>query len=656
MATKNPNPFSISEEEFELVEEVQATMSPNHDRIVIRKADRIDTTYLNLAVDDLRQRTSTKNQAGVTCNWVLDPQIGCKGPGVEGRTLKGVWRGVSCRGQMRNGIGTVIQTLAYGLIRGPNDTWPAAELVGTSERLIRPHAKAYTPNMEQYELRYRGFDPSYVEAARASITVLRLPAFAAYSIIEAKGVRMQDGSYNIHVLYERVAFAAFSAASPDTTGKRNQGTKFEELDEEWNSIQNDDPLSAVFTYAPAGYRVTDVSIKDQLDGSLKINRTCVLSNAFDAANPHEVWYENKDRTMEVMHEEWYNIAGTDALTGLYTPKAGYTVGYAQKTPNENGTTKIHRVSPKLNDWYTTYILAAGNDRIADCAYWFKRSGVRLGFNKTYWTADHIPVGTADALVKALEDGVNIAEWASGQNYLLYDLRSMGGRTFICSNPHTSAVWTTDNESNPWFRILDVYTRPQDNGVVQVVIESEGVKEAWDLIGLGSESGEQRPFQVFQWKGVDPTRFDTVWTLAQAYKGGTMIGGAFAAEAGSGWEHKSCRKSFDEYGIATITAEAWIPKDSGMSHIMSWNPSLGKTIKQIISLRVEYYSVPCYVVRSITFDVRYYYYEHQAYDFIDKGLEGSRVENTSNYHVWRAIRVYLIQDSNIKYPPVLETAE
>jgi len=81
----NPNEHVIAEEEFRLVDEVEATMSPNHDRILVRMVDGIDPTYVDEVADDLRQRTSVKNAAGVDKNYVEEPQVGHIGPAGEGR-------------------------------------------------------------------------------------------------------------------------------------------------------------------------------------------------------------------------------------------------------------------------------------------------------------------------------------------------------------------------------------------------------------------------------------------------------------------------------------------------------------------------------------------------------------------------------------------
>jgi hypothetical protein len=270
----NPNPFCIREEEFTLVSFVEATMSPNHDRLLVREKDGIDPAYLDKVADDLRQRTSVKNAPSVDKNYVEDPQVGHVAPGSsQGKVYKGRYRGVSVRTETRGGSGVVIQTLAYGLVVSP-DKLPVAELVSDDRKLIRPHAINNVPVKDQQEYRYRGIDPAYVETIAQTIALTG-------GTIEVRTVRMQDGSHNIHILVDVVTWGNFTYTSPDLTWKDNEGTQHERLNKIWHGIKNTDTLTGLYTPA-AGYNVMQVNLTENLDGSITVQRVEYKEASADA--------------------------------------------------------------------------------------------------------------------------------------------------------------------------------------------------------------------------------------------------------------------------------------------------------------------------------------------------------------------------------------
>jgi hypothetical protein len=617
----NPNEFAISEDQFDLVDEVQATMSPNHDRLMIRKIDGIDLTYMNLATADLRQRTSTKNKRGTTCNWVDTPRTGNKGPAAGGREWPGIWRGVSVRGYMRGGQSSIIQTLAYGLIRSAEDVWPSPEIVRTDDRLLRPHAIQDDPTSTQKEIRYRGFDPSYVDAARAAVALTA-------GVIDVRSVRMQDGSYNIHVLTETLTWAAFVVTAPDTTSKHNYGTDFEEIVEVWNSIANDDALTGVYTTATR-YRVNDVVIDDQLDGSVKVTRTQVAKKAFATGTPDFVWYENKTREREVMHQEWYGIAEDDAFTDLWTDPTGYSILSCPKSPGSNGVVKVERISALKNTWYTAVLSAGDADKIGTNAFAYTREGVLAGFKGTSYVSQHIPIADADDIVNSLMTGTNIKAWATGTAYAVGDIRSSGGLCYVCNATISSSAGTMilDIATEKWDRISEANYANSDGNVCSVVFDSQPAFEYGYLASVTPATGSQPREDSYVWTNVDPSRIATVWELAVAYTG----------EA-SDLTHRRVSKTFDNRGIATITSDAWTPI-LNISTSIDWSgqDENGIVANEIVQKDSEWNDQGDWCYKVITYNVHFFYDESDAYTYISDGFDGSGVFHVEA-HVWKAIKV------------------
>jgi len=486
----NPNEFALGESEFTLVDEVQATMSPNHDRLLIRKIDGIDPTYINLSVSDLRQRTSIKNEKGKTCNWVDSPRVGDKGPGAGGREFPGVWRGVSVRGYIRAGTSSVVQTLAFGLIRSAEDVWPSPELVKTADRLLRPHAIQDDPTMTQKEVRYRGFDPSYVDAARSSIALTA-------GVVDVRSVRMQDGSYNIHVLTETPSWATFVVTAPDTISKKNYNTDFEEIVEVWNSIKNDDSLTGLYTTNTTGYRITDVEISDELDGSIKVVRTETKTKAFDANNPDVVWYENRYREREVMHELWYGIDADDPFTGLWNHPPGYSILRAPKSTGQNGIVSVERESALKNDWYVDVLLLGGSGTRGD-VYVSSNSGATftavaksLNFYSVASSAD----GTK--LVASVLDGQLYTSTDSGATWTARD--SVRKWTGVCSSTNGTKLVALDAGGH-------IYTST-DSGVSWTARE---MSRAWRAVAC-SDDGTKLVAVAYGWQIYTSTDSGANWT-------------------------------------------------------------------------------------------------------------------------------------------------
>ena len=73
------------------------------------------------------------------------------------------------------------------------DLSPSPELVQTDDRLMFPHAAIWEAEKDQREVRYRGFEPEFVEDYKDLIALTG-------GVIDVRSVRMQDGSYNLHVL------------------------------------------------------------------------------------------------------------------------------------------------------------------------------------------------------------------------------------------------------------------------------------------------------------------------------------------------------------------------------------------------------------------------------------------------------------------------
>ena len=566
MQEANPNPWALSEEQAVLVDEVEATMSPNHDRLVIRKWDGLEITTLTMAAQDLRQRTSMSNEPGVDKNYVMDPQAGTKGPMATSKTFPGRWRGVSVRHEMREGQGIITQTLAYGLVVSAEDL-PTAELVQTIDRLIVPHAITGDPEIEQREVRYRGIDPSYVETLKDTIALTA-------GVVEARSVRMQDGTYNIHALQETPTWAAFAVAAPDTTSKFNYSTKHEGLRETWHSIANDDALANVYVTNTTGYRINDVTVEDRLDGSVLVTRIQVA----------------------------------------------------------------------INRWWTVLINASDADALGAYAVNFNKGGVLDGFKEYQYIAEGVPIDDGPNLVAALLEGSAVKAWAGSTAYVVNDMRSNGGLTYICLVAHTSTgTFADDIGSGKWNRIKDAHWRNTGQGVCDVIFAVEPACEYGYVTDETATTGGQRASSTYTWFGVDPVRMTAVWALAGAYNAsGTLT-------------YKRRSRTYDRFGVAVVEATAWSPSSTGSSNYGIWVSKLDQLRHRIVTRQSEWHDKDDWAYFSERYDIKFKYAEDDAWNDITGGLQGSTVTPVAP-NVWRSLKVTAAVQSAWHVGPVNTTVE
>jgi len=318
----NPNEEALAENESVLVDYVEATMSPKHDRLIVRKWTGIDETIIDELVKDLRLRTSMKNAQDVEQNYVIDPQTGDKSETDGGRTFEGRWRGVSVRGENRSGVGVVTQTLAFGLVTAGQDL-PDSELVGTEDSLFSPHGLIGNSERETKEIRYRGIDPSYIETLKDTITL------AASNYIEVKSVRMVDGSYNIHVLIET---ATFANTTPAYTVVRVEGEGAGRKKTTYRAPEVPVTLAAGFVVALAATSdVIDAWTEQGRDGEAIVYYTMADNTSVEEETGRLV--EQCGQIPQVT-KTWYDVAAGDVDT-VYTAAQLYKgetgdVGYVTK--------------------------------------------------------------------------------------------------------------------------------------------------------------------------------------------------------------------------------------------------------------------------------------------------------------------------------------
>ena len=428
----NPNEHVIAEEEFRLVDEVEATMSPNHDRILVRMVDGIDPTYVDEVADDLRQRTSVKNAAGVDKNYVEEPQVGHIGPADEGRVYPDRWRGVSVRSELRQSKGVITQTLAYGLVIRAEQL-PEPELVADDRRLIRPHAITNTPTKDTQEYRYRGIDPEYVQDLADTIAL-------SGGTIDVRTVRMQDGSHNIHILVDTVTWASFSAGNPDLSWKNNEGTEHEQIVEVWHGIANTDALAGLYT-PTADYNVMQVNLTENFDGSISVRRIqyheAEATGDFNQAMKAHGLYPGVVTRTIVLKEAFKTKPTPVAITGA--------VVEFRNDLRQDGLWNSRQVNETVS-WPNT-----------TPAYHLEGFDSNEGWDEglTY-IATGIPIGSAEAFVTALNATISIkaARWTDagmGEAHVRYVQKAL--HAFVNTSPDLR--WK-DNEGTEHERIVEIW--------------------------------------------------------------------------------------------------------------------------------------------------------------------------------------------------------
>lgn len=528
--TANPNPWSIKETEFMLVSEVEASLSPNHDRLLIRKLSGIDATYIDKAASDLRFRTSSKNPVGVACNTVEDPYVGDPSfpdGKVRGRVYEGRWRGVSVRTQTTNGkTGELIQTLAYGLVKRA-EALPAPELVSRENSLFFPHALYQQSTKTQREVRYRGIDPEYVQDLQNTISLTA-------GIIDTKSVRMADGSYNIHALYEVVAWIN---STPNFQIIRITADGSSKVKTTYKAVEVPIGLAEDFVVAlGATEGITDVWWEDAGDGEARITYT---------TGPTEVEEEEVGRTIGQCGEydtvtiQWNNVAATDVDETYNIARAydftdpevggeGWTLKSLSKSIAEDGTATITAVG-----WKNPL-----NGIIEEVQHWAQTKDQDERVRKTWFNVEDIVSDEIYATAKLFD----------GSEYEYANLvHSWAGR-----EPDSTGCWTISAEAT-------AETRADE----QVISEEEG-------------DCEQLDSQTYLWPDVAPGQIDEIWGRATEWK-----------PDGDDWAHKSATKTIKSSGYADITATASKNPQSGVEEITEVWDAVGD---QLARVRHTWYNV------------------------------------------------------------------
>lgn len=595
----NPNERVLAENEAMLIEYVEATMSPKHDRLIIRKWERIEATYIDELVRDLNLRTSMKNPPDKAMNYVVDPQTGDKSDDHGGRVFEGLWRGVSVRGEVINGVGTVFQTLAFGLVKSGEDL-PDPELVGTEDSLFSPHGLIGDSERETREVRYRGIDPAYVETLKDTLTL------ATSNRIEAKSVRMADGSYNIHLLIETVSFTnttpAYTVVRVEGKGSGRKKTTYRAPEVPVASAQ------AIVVALGATSDVINAWSEQGRDGEAVVFYTLASNSSVEEETRRTV---EQCGLMPTVTRTWYDVAAGDIDT-VYATALTYTgesgdVGYVTRD-----------VDREIDDDGTATIRATA---------WKPQ---RLGL---YIETDRRPVarGQIEQVTKTWYDVPN-ADIAT----IYIEAEAYTGESGDSGFTHKGATKSVD--SFGCAIIQAIAFKPTRVGAIKETHRTSAID--------GQLATVTRTYY-----GVKPADVDTVYTTAKAYIG----------ESGdSGYVHKEADRVLHDDGYATIWCMAWVlPRRSTIvvtrrtnTWISGQRPSVKKTWYDVESANIASVWATAKLYKGETADIAFYVHKTATRDVADNGTAIITAE------AWHADYASFVSDSigNIKYDVVADISK
>jgi hypothetical protein len=135
---------------------------------------------------------------------------------------------------------------------------------------------------------------------------------------------------------------------------------------------------------------------------------------------------------------------------------------------------------------------------------------------------------------------------------------------------------------------------------------------------------QPTMEVYQWTGVDPSRFAAVQAAALVYAG-TLSPGLI---------HRNHTVARNEIGVATVTATAW-DRDGSINTTL-WSPRSNIESRQI-QFRNNNGAAERRTIDS-KYNISYWITEEAAYGAIDGGMNGSDVTRVDQRGVWRSLRV------------------
>lgn len=164
-------------------------------------------------------------------------------------------------------------------------------------------------------------------------------------------------------------------------------------------------------------------------------------------------------------------------------------------------------------------------------------------------ASHVPTALAENMVNQATGSATA--WAGTTAYVVSQLVTKDGYTYICVTAHTSnADFLVDYNAGKWLRIAGASWSDAGEGSRNVSREvHSGTVKALTEVSRTTATGNQTASVTKVWYGVDPANRSATITTAKAYTG----------EAGdTSFVHKGHSVSDSPDGSCTISATAWNP--------------------------------------------------------------------------------------------------
>jgi hypothetical protein len=254
------------------------------------------------------------------------------------------WRVLSAKpGRSDDGSGVITLTLSKNLVMSP-DALPAPILLSDEKALLSPFAHDTTSASTKYVWEYRWIDPGYAQTLRAGILLTA-------GVIDAKAIKVEDGSFSIQVLTESRAWAG----TLDQIWSRNtQNPSFaaERITDTYSHI----PFSNLLLYRTAletptaGYKVSVLVDDTKEPGFVEFTQTqdklfpgtVTADNGAPVLNEYSELLKGRVQQTTV----WIGVPDallTAAMDTLGTPPAGCFLKSLKNDYNGTGSCTITRV-------------------------------------------------------------------------------------------------------------------------------------------------------------------------------------------------------------------------------------------------------------------------------------------------------------------------
>ena len=634
------------------------------DSLLFRSLTHIEVGQLQAMTDDLNLRTDVKNEEGVASFSVDDPVIGDK-------TYEGRWRHVRTEGHGRGQdgrSGLIVQVLAKGFVKSA-ESLPTPELVRQEDSLLLPHSPDSTSSAKQIEVRYRSIDPAYVQTLQETIALTS-------GVIKVESIKMEDGSFNIHVLTETVSWLTFDVTAPDLTFYHNKDTQEERKIEVWSGVGIGEDVSALYT-PDATYNVVTVDLSDNGNGGMNIRRVQYLEGTWtedqrEVINTHGLYSGSMVRLITVKDHylseptEDAAVAGTvasftselDRGTGLWASRQiNETVTWSNSTPTYNqmqttgkgayGEEQQHiAMGVDVSGAQAIVDAITGADDHADTTDYTVGDYVAIPEEYTTWASTlnivfgdkMVDSGTYYICIETHDAGASFA--ANSDKFVEIPTASRRRSIYRCITAHTSGTDTfaQDLMRGRWRHVQDVGF--QERGQGEAVVSKVEMLGSILFIESGyqfQDDGHTPEKQEGTWYGVPPELRADIVAAAKVWTGGGK----------THWYPFTVNTSVDRKGTATVRAvskygSTAIPVPGGSSHI-SWNDRTNLTIGDWETKVVD--GVMYKSALTITYDIIYKSNESAAWAEISGGDKGSTVSKAAGGR-WRARKVTNITWSGV----------